>query len=1355
MAQRSLPEGTALLGSLRRDHEDWRELSGALAALWVRGVPVDFEAFDRPYARRRVDLATYPFQRRRFWLDRGAPGRAAPRARPGAHPLLGGRLPTAVPIFEGLLTLASAPYLAEHRLDGAALLAGPVYLELAQAAAQEALGPAPRDVEGFSVLRPFVIGEEGREVQTHLGVPDAEGAVPFSVHGRAPGDGAWELHATGRLAARAARPAPALGLDAPGPVRAPEAHYARLAALGIALGPSFRTLQEARGREGQAEARLVLPAARAADPVAWAHPCLLDGALQAVGLAMPEPRDGNPVHLFTGADRISLLGPLPAALSARVALRTPAAQPAGEIRADVVLAGEGGAVLGFLEGIRLRRAPREAPGPAAQASTACYEVAWTAAPARPQAAGALRGPAALAPALRQRFEALAAEAGLQVYDALLPELDRLASAHADAALRALGFDATAGRGFTAAGEAARLGVVPRHARLFARLLDLRAEDGALRRRADGYEVADPGAAVPPNAGALARRFAPVDGELAMLQRCGEALPRVLRGEQDPLPLLFPDGGFEEARRLYEAAPSARAYNAALAEALRAAAAGLAPGQRLRVLEIGAGTGGTTAAALAALPAEQVQYTFTDLSPLFLERAAERFGAHPGLRRALLDVERDPAAQGFEPGAQDVVIAANVLHAAADLRQALAHVRRLLAPGGLLLLLEGTTPERWVDLTFGLTEGWWRFSDAGLRPAYPLLGREAWRRLLAEAGFAEPEAVPADQGGRRGAQQALLLARAPRARRLVLVEGEDGSGGVGEALAARLRARGDEVAVLAAAAPDQPAGAADVLVYLGGLGLAGRGPDDAGALAAAHRLAGTLPLRWLARAARGEVAARTWLVTRGAVPAEGAVADGGAWQAPLWGLGRGFALEHPGRWGGLVDLPAEGEAGPLAEALLAVLESDDGEDQVAWRGGTRRVARLQPAAPPPPGSVQVRPDATYLVTGGFGGLGLLAARWLAERGARHVALLGRRPDPAAPGVREVEALGVRVHCLAGDVADPAALGAALARLQAEAPPLRGVLHAAAALGAAPLAELTGEEVEAMLRPKLDGTVLLERLTRACPLDFLVLFSSTTALLGATGLAHYAAANAFLDAFAQAARRRGRPVLSVDWGTWEVMRLASAEAQRGYREAGLEPMPAAEALEALGRLIAAGEAQRAVARVDWGVLKPLHEARRPRPFLALLGVPAPAAQRPDQPAALAQRLAHTPAGGHREAVLAYVREEVAAVLGAESGDAVPPAAGFFELGMDSLMSVELKRRLERGAGRPLPSTLTFNYPCAAALAEFLAQSLASGGEAGGGAAPAPAAPPVPPAAAAPEPDGALAALSEDELEARLRARLERMS
>src|SRR5262249_40957082 len=157
---------------------------------------------------------------------------------------------------------------------------------------------------------------------------------------------------------------------------------------------------------------------------------------------------------------------------------------------------------------------------------------------------------------------------------------------------------------------------------------------------------------------------------------------------------------------------------------------------------------------------------------FLDRAAEQFATYPFIRRALLDIERDPPSQGFNAGQYDIVIAANVLHATCDLQDAIRHVRTLLAPVGLLLLLEGVTSERWVDLTFGLTEGWWRFTDVALRKNYPLIGRKAWHDLLNDLGFTGIVMAPEDIAKSRSmTQQVMIIARAPLAQRRWTIAGD--------------------------------------------------------------------------------------------------------------------------------------------------------------------------------------------------------------------------------------------------------------------------------------------------------------------------------------------------------------------------------------------------------------------------------------------------------------------------------------------------------------------------------------------------------------------------------------------------------
>ena len=253
------------------------------------------------------------------------------------------------------------------------------------------------------------------------------------------------------------------------------------------------------------------------------------------------------------------------------------------------------------------------------------------------------------------------------------------------------------------------------------------------------------------------------------------------------------------------------------------------------------------------------------------------------------------------------------------------------------------------------------------------------------------------------------------------------------------------------------------------------------------------------------------------------------QAPLWGLGRSLALEHPETWGGLVDLDPCVPAGE-AEALVEAIARPGEGTQVAFRAGrwhVPRLARAERLAGTADG-LALRPEGTYLITGGLGSLGLLAARWLAQRGARRLVLLGRRglPDRAlwdglppsdasfatVAAVRELEGLGATVIVAAADVADPSQMAALFGQLRKNLPPIRGVIHAAGVIEPRASRDLDLRSLQAVLRPKVQGTWALHQLTRDLPLDFLVLFSSVSSVWGSARLVDYAAANQFLDAFA---------------------------------------------------------------------------------------------------------------------------------------------------------------------------------------------------------------------------------------------------
>ena len=896
------------------------------------------------------------------------------------------------------------------------------------------------------------------------------------------------------------------------------------------------------------------------------------------------------------------------------------------------------------------------------------------------------------------------------------------------ALAELKFDASVGRRFSAAAEAARLGIAEHHRRLFARLLAMLAQDGVLQSQSDGYIIKRPfpvGDAAAKSEELLSQ-FSGADAELTLLRRCGKELARVLRGEQDPLPLLFPGGSFNEARKLYADSPLARTYNGMLGDLLLRARRPSGVGQSLRVLEIGAGTGGTTSFVLPLL-GDQVDYTFTDLSSLFLARASEQFREYPLLRTKLLDIERDPEEQGVEPGSFDVVIAANVLHATADMHRTMTHVSRLLAPGGLLFVAEAVMPERWVDLTFGLTEGWWRVTDVTRRPDGPLLDRDGWRRLLNEVGFADVIILPEEmREAGHAMQQACIVAAWPgtQSSRQWTVLADEGQ--IAGHLEKALRATGDAVTIVGPETWRPAVASADILcqaAWWPGAEKSGANPNiiclagldsDCGAAVAPDFA--RMALVFLQAAARAD-RARIWLVTRGAQDVRGPGDVIAPDQAAVWGLGRTFALEHPTQWGGLLDLDPLGDTDDSVAAILHATRASHGEDQAAWRDGEYLVPRLVPTAPPASAAIAVKPDRSYLIAGGLGGLGLRVAHWLAEKGARHIVLAGRTAlpnrqdwarlvgDARVSSVVNLERVGVKVETVALDVGDAEAMAVLMEKFGREWPPLGGIVHAAVAPTAAPLAEMPLDLFEAMYRTKVRAAHVLDALSVSQPVEFFVVFSTTTALLGSVQLAHYAAANAALDSFACWRRTKGRPALSVNWGSWDQLQSVSEEDRIRIARGGLRPMATAVGLAALESLLAAGATRAIVADVDWSVLRAAYESRRRQPLLSRIG--SIASERSavevngvsEDLSGLSRRLEQEPPEARRELLLDFIRAEVAAVLGVSGQDTLPLDRGLFEMGMDLLMSVELRSWLERGMGRGLPSTLTFNYPNIGALAAFL--------------------------------------------------------
>ena len=974
------------------------DLTQAVAEAYEAGLPVCFAGLFAGEARRRISLPSYPFQRERYWLEPAKRRRAA-----AGHPLLGVRHESAsgTVTFETEVFPSDPEWLSDHQVFGRVIAPGALYGALA-AAASLAEGADTAMVEDLQLHNALVFPKSdsqdgegaGRTVQVVLDSSERADSRHVQIFSRG-SDGGWTVHVEGRVSPQAPVPdvAASIALESLKESLSPvdvSAYYRARAGTGIDLGPSFRTLGRLWSGPGEALGEVSFPEALGRNGLD-VHPLVLDGCFQVVAAARnPGAVEAGITYLPFGWERLWLTGRLPDRVVCHVRLieASRAAEAAsGElpevVTGEVRIYDPAGVPLGGLSGYTVKRATRAALLSAVEGvNDLLYEVVWRESALAPGISPAdfLPSPAAVASRSGLLSDYLSQE-GVAPTDrsALLADLERWSRSRALVTLDKLGWERKTGDVADADELRERLNVIADHKRVFRRMLEMLAKSGVLEEADGGFCVKlgsdDPlPDEMPGDLGEFADRMLELyphgATEVRLFRRCGGELAEVLRGRADALTLLFSSGD-PTPGDLYLNAPVARAANRILRETVQALVAGLPEGRRLKVIEVGAGTGSATAAILPELPPEQFDYVYTDISAGFFADSEARFGgAEASIEYRVLDIERDPVGQGFRPHGYDLLIASNVLHATRYLQETLAHCRELLAPSGHLVALENLSAQGWMDLTFGQLDGWWRFAD-DYRPHHALASPAVWRRALSDAGFREAEVLGLDESDPAAfPDKGVIVAQGPvevteRPGIWVLAAS---SGGASEELAGILAAHNQTV-VLAQPAGEHnrdsgQVGSATVrktleterreswqslfeslpgeiplagVVHLGALD--GHGEDATTAEIAKDTrrvVASALALSQglLDAAARPEKG--IWFFTRGAQVLE-RERGGQLLGATLWGFGKALARELPDLQPRMIDLDPSGSEPPpdLANELLW----PDPENHIAHRFGSRQVARL--------------------------------------------------------------------------------------------------------------------------------------------------------------------------------------------------------------------------------------------------------------------------------------------------------------------------------------------------------------------------------------------------------------------------------
>ena len=1313
MGRRCLPDSEGIwLPSLRSGRDDWQQMLESLAGLYTAGMEIDWASFDRDYPRRRVPLPTYPFQRERFWLNLAVkPGRASRAREQSVHTLLDRRLRSPLingTLYESEFSVSDPAYLTDHRFFGTPLFPATGYLEMALAAAVDAFGASSLALEEVSIQEALVLPEDKTTTVQVAISPLAGGQADFQIFSLEENAGdAWKLHTSGKIRLdTGGEQEQRLNLDE---IRSrctqavdPAAYYQQITELGAEYGPTFRGVVELWRGDGEALGRLLLPEqVRTSAGDYFIHPALLDAAMQILGAAFPQGDDeqaSSNVYVPVGFEQYRLFQPGQEGAWAQAVLR--GALPGDAFTADLVLLNESGEPVSRISGLQIRKVRRADIWRMVQRrfDEWLYAVEWQ--PKQPV-----------------QLDSQPDLSGKWLLFTPPGETDsRLAQAVHEAGGKCI--TVQPGNEYRSTGPDSWQ-INPDCSEDFQRLLAEVFGDSLADYRGTCYlwSLED--------SGPLA-----LDKITTELERSGKGFLHLIqalsaRFEKE----LPPDGA-----RLWLVTRGAQPVNNTAVNLSQSPLWGLAstaaaehPELRCTRLDLD----------LLAAP-EHAQLVVRELAQagdedMIAWRGPERYVARfVHLSRKGTRVE-PPANEPFELDLPEHGILDNIRlrpmtrpspgpgEVEVRVRATGLNFRDVLNALGMYPGPAGPIGTECAGVVVRTGEGVTAFAPGDEVIA---LGKGAFKsHIIADENLVFPK--PPDLTFARAASIPIAfltayyglhdLARIRPGDRVLI---HAAAGGVGLA-AVQLAQRAGAIVFGTAGSPEKRA-------FLRSLGveyvMSSRTLDFADQV---MQYTDGQGVDIVLNALADEFIPKSLSV----------LADGGRFleigKRGIWDHRqvRDFnptleyypydltekLLEDPDyARDTMAKLMPEFAAGQLKPLPLHVFDIQEVIEAFRFMAQARHTGKIVVTQDEDlDGGSVVREDGSYLITGGLGGLGLAIAGGLIQRGARHLVLMGRSaPSQTAQGlIDEWENTGAHVLTWQGDVSRETDVAAVLAEIEANMPPLRGVIHAAGVLDDGVLRQQSWPRFEKVFAPKIHGAWHLHNLTQRLPLDFFVLFSSMAPVLSNSGQGNYAAANAFLDALAHYRRAQGLPATSINWGPWSEVGMAAAQQDRErqrWSATGVTLIAPDEGVQVFERLLMKKHTQVSVYPMDWQKLAAQVSANEAAPILREMLQQAAVREESGGAAAgsqILQMLNEAAPDERYELLLEHIREQVTRVLGLPASYSVDPQRGLTDLGMDSLMTVELSNRLKNSLGKPLPTTLAFEYPTAAALTEYLLNEVLS--------------------------------------------------
>ncbi|MEQ8790735.1 MAG: amino acid adenylation domain-containing protein [Pirellulaceae bacterium] len=1345
MGRRCLPESRAKwLPSLRKGQADSKVILAALSDLYLTGVKINWSGFDRDWPRQRLVLPTYPFQRSRMWLEIEQTARvAAGGVGPKLHPLLGRLVPSALDatLFENSLGARSPKYLIDHQVQGSPVTPGAAYIEQALAAAEQMFGPGRHSVESVTIQQAMFLQEQSsRTVQVAVS-PELGGRCTFETYSIAADAGStggakasWQMHAAGTIVHGGAKDDDARSGQAPrvidlAQVRAEavgtverDLFYQQMATRGLAYGPAFQVLSEIVYGPRAALAKVELSDAVLKESADYyLHPALLDACLQGMASAIPPEADGSQspyTYMPTGIGRVRLHGEVGGEMYVYVERTSDDSGPSPDVvEADVLLVDGQGRVLVELNGVHVQRLGRSGDDQASDPRDWLYAIQWRRTPLDADVAASAHD-------LAGSWLVFADQQG--VADALVEQI---------AARGGRAISVEPGDAFARQGD--RFTIDPLSTDDYQQLLEqaLAEDSPACRGVVHLWSLDLPSPQDNPEDAFKKVRRLGCGGVLRLMQQLAKSKiarpPHVWLATRGAQVVVEGNASQDSAPVAVEQTPLWGLGRVAALEhpELRTRLIDLDPAQ-----PTGSQVAGNVDRLIAELAAEadEDQVAYRDGQRLVARLAATPDAIARDDNAGMNVPDEGPFRIRLgKPGSIDSLRVESFRREPPEAGQVEIEVHAaglnfsdVLKAMGLYPGIKDKVVPLGIECSGVVTavgEGVKRFGVGdevlGVAPySFASHARTAEFALVPKpASINDADACTIPITFLTAYYALVRLAQLQPGERFLI---HAGAGGVGLAAIQIAQQIGAEIFATA--------GSDEKRQFLRDLGVPhvmnSRSLDFADEI---QEITGRRGVDVVLNSLPGEAIDKSLA----SLAAYGRFCEIGKTDIymnrkigllPFQDNLSYFAIDldrmlrqRPDYMQGMfTEMMQHFESGayrPLNYKAFPIEDTVGAFRYMAQRKNIGKVVvtleQRQREVEADSNRKQIRGDGAYLITGGLGALGLEVARWLTEKGAGSVALMSR----GEPNERQREAIdqlkvgGAKVSVVRGDVTDLASLTTALASLSAGLP-LRGVFHAAGVLDDGVMFDMDLERLDRPMRPKVQGAWNLHTATRDCPLDLFVMFSSVACVLGSPGQANYAAANAFLDGLAAHRRGQGLPATSINWGPWAEGGMAADASKRDQLTArGMNLMPAHECLRLLEALLEQQTTQSAVMSVRWRDM--LRQSPAVPPLLRDVAPTAEEQEENPEDAALRAELAAADPAEREKMLVAYFTEQLATIMGLEPDD-FDVVAPLNTLGLDSLMAIELKNKIESRLKVVLPVARFMEGPSVTTLAQAVAESMGDG-------------------------------------------------